>query len=118
MNKEQKKQFRKISKGTKINPVMVVMTWEIWHLLSKKVQTSQTRNIIILSDKADWNEDVYSVKTVHGVFTSPLGVDYSRLVIIGDSDHIQTIIKDQNFKKIEIQTSIIDTSMDGVFDII
>lgn len=87
MNKKQLKQFKKISKGTKSNPTMVLTTWSIWHSLPYKVQTSKLRNIIIVSEKDDWAEDVWVHKDVDTVFDFH-GIR-ENIIIVGDSAHVR-----------------------------
>lgn len=66
---------------------MVLTTWAIWHSLPYKIQTSKLRNIIIVSEKDDWGEDVWVHKDVDTVFDFH-GIR-ENIIIIGDSAHVR-----------------------------
>lgn len=92
MNKKQIKQFKKISKGTKESPTIVLTTWSVWHNLPLKTQNSKLRNIIVVSDKNDWCEDCWTYRTAkkaldfHGYPTD------KSIVVAGDSAHINNVL--------------------------
>lgn len=109
MNNKQLKIFKKITKGTKKNPITVLTTWEIWHSLSNKIQNSKLRNIIVISKKADWTENCWCYSTITDAFLFHCITE--NVVVVGDSLHIQQIINSPEMRKVD-STTILDTDTD------
>lgn len=111
MDKNQHKEFKKITKGTKKNPTTVIITWDIWHSLSTRIQTSPRRNFIIFTENSDWNEDVYTIKRANDI------VLYhnmsNKLIVAGDTDHIKHIVDDHLFT---IDTTVFDINDNIMLD--
>lgn len=113
MNKKQLRQFKKITKGTKMSPTLVVINWSVWYSLPYKIQQSNLRTIVVLSEKEDWCENTWTCKSMNEIMNMFGMVDDNELkvVVVGDSDHINAVVNNNALTK-KCQTTIFDTDMD------
>lgn len=66
---------------------------------------------MVLSERGDWNEDVWTYNRVDEILEFHGNPDY-KIFIAGDSEHIQAIVNNKSFVGNHYQATILDIETD------